>query len=395
MAKLSVRDLNVVGKRVLVRVDFNVPLKDGNVSDATRLRASVPTVKLLCDQGARVLLLSHLGRPDGKPDPKYSLKPVAPVFAELLGRPVRFVPACVGPEAEGAARELRDGEVALLENVRFHPGEEANDSAFAKKLATLAELYVNDAFGTAHRAHASTEGAARLFKRAAAGLLMEKEIEFLGERMKAPERPMMLVLGGAKVSDKILLIENMLPKVDALLIGGGMAYTFLAAKGEGIGASKVETGLVGTAKKILESAAAKRVQIFLPRDHVVADRFDASAATQVVTRIPDGWMALDIGPSTTTEFTFTLSGARTVVWNGPLGVFEMEPFAAGTEAVAEALAGSRACTIVGGGDTAAAVEQFGVASKMSHVSTGGGAALELLEGKTLPGVAALTDKQEG
>jgi len=384
MPKLSVRDLDVRGKRVLVRVDFNVPLKDGKVADDTRLRASVPTVKLLCEKGARVILVSHLGRPDGKPDPKYSLKPVAPVFAELLGRPVRFVGEDPG--------ELKDGDVALLENVRFHPEEEANDSEFAKKLAALAELYVNDAFGTAHRAHASTEGAARLFKQAAAGLLMEKEIEFLGDRMKSPERPFMVILGGAKVSDKILLIENMLPKVDAILIGGGMAYTFLVARGESVGTSKVEKDRVEAAKNILESAARQRVQIFLPKDHVVADKFDAAAETQVVVRIPDGWMALDIGPSTTIEFTFTLSGARTIVWNGPLGVFEMEPFAAGTEAVAEALAGSRACTIVGGGDTAAAVEKFGVAGKMTHVSTGGGAALEFLEGKRLPGVEALTDK---
>ncbi|HKS16763.1 MAG TPA: phosphoglycerate kinase, partial [Planctomycetota bacterium] len=264
--------------------------------------------------------------------------------------------------------------------------------AFAKKLASLADLYVNDAFGTAHRAHASTEGAARHFKQAAAGLLMEKELDYLGERMKDPARPFMLILGGAKVSDKILLIENMLPKVDAILIGGGMAYTFLVAKGESVGTSKVEKDRIETAKKILDAAAKQRVQIFLPRDHVVADRFDAAAETQVVVRIPDGWMALDIGPSTASEYAFILTGARTIVWNGPVGVFEMEPFAAGTEQVAEALAMGRATTIVGGGDTAAAVEKFGVASKMSHVSTGGGAALELLEGKKLPGVEALTDK---
>ncbi len=384
MPKLSVRDLDVRGRRVLVRVDFNVPLKDGRVADDTRLRASVPTIKLLVERGARVILVSHLGRPDGKPDPKYSLKPVAPVFSALLGRPVRFAADDPG--------ELKDGEVVLLENIRFHPEEEANDPAFAKKLASLAELYVNDAFGTAHRAHASTEGAARHFKQAAAGLLMEKELEYLGEKMKSPDRPFMLILGGAKVSDKILLIENMLPKVDAIFIGGGMAYTFLVAKGEKVGTSKVEKDRVETAKKILDAAAKQRIQIFLPRDHVVADKFDAAAETQVVVRIPDGWMALDIGPSTTSEYVFTLSGARTVVWNGPVGVFEMEPFAAGTEAVAEALAGGRATTIVGGGDTAAAVEKFGVASKMSHVSTGGGAALELLEGKKLPGVEALTDK---
>ncbi|HEU4339794.1 MAG TPA: phosphoglycerate kinase [Planctomycetota bacterium] len=384
MSKLSVRDLAVAGKRVLVRVDFNVPLKDGKVADDTRLRASVPTIKLLCERGARVILVSHLGRPDGKPEPKYSLKPVAPVFAELLGRPVRFAGEDPG--------EMKDGDVALLENVRFHPEEEANDPAFAKKLAALAEVYVNDAFGTAHRAHASTEGAARHFKQAAAGLLMEKELEYLGEKMKDPAKPFMLILGGAKVSDKILLIENLLPRVDAILIGGGMAYTFLVAKGEAVGTSRVEKDRIETAKKILESAAKQRVQIFLPRDHIVADKFDASAQTQAVVRIPDGWMALDIGPSTASEYAFILTGARTIVWNGPVGVFEMEPFAAGTEQLAEALAMGRATTIVGGGDTAAAVEKCGVASKMSHVSTGGGAALELLEGKKLPGVEALTDK---
>jgi len=384
MSKLSVRDLDVRGRRVLVRVDFNVPLKDGKVADDTRLRASVPTIKLLCDRGARVILASHLGRPDGKPDPKYSLKPVAPVFSELLGRPVRFAGEDPG--------EMKDGEVALLENVRFHAEEESNDPAYAKQLASLADLYVNDAFGTAHRAHASTEGAARRFKQAAAGLLMEKELEYLGEKLKDPAKPFMLILGGAKVSDKILLIENMLPKVDAILIGGGMAYTFLVAKGEAVGTSKVEKDRIETAKKILESAAKQRVQIFLPKDHVVADKFDAAAETQVVVRIPDGWMALDIGPSTSSEWVFTLTGARTIVWNGPVGVFEMEPFAAGTEQVAEALAMGRATTIVGGGDTAAAVEKCGVASKMSHVSTGGGAALELLEGKKLPGVEALTEK---
>src|SRR5688572_3763074 len=387
MAKLSVRDLEPRGKRVLVRVDFNVPLKDGAVSDDTRLRASVPTIKLLCDAGARVILVSHLGRPDGKANAKYSLAPVAPAFSKLLGRPVTFV-----PDLDSVPRDLKDGDVVLLENVRFHPEEEANDPAFAKKLAGLAELYVNDAFGTAHRAHASTEGAARHFKQAAAGLLMVKEIEYLGDRLRDPERPFMVILGGAKVSDKILLIENLLPKVDAILIGGGMAYTFLAAKGEAIGTSKLEKDRVDTAKKILEAAAKQRVQIFLPRDHVVADKFDAAAETEVVVRIPEGRMALDIGPSTIAEYCFTLSGARTVVWNGPVGVFEMDPFAGGTEAIAESLADGRATTIGGGGDTAAAVEKFKVASKMSHVSTGGGAALELLEGKKLPGVEALTDK---
>ncbi|MBI4563915.1 MAG: phosphoglycerate kinase [Planctomycetes bacterium] len=392
MRKLTVRDLAVRGKRVLVRVDFNVPLKDGNVADATRLRASLPTLAHLRDQGARTVLMSHLGRPDGKPQPKYSLRPVAEALSEWLGQPVAFASDCVGPEAERVAGSLADGQVALLENVRFHPEEEANDSDFARKLAAHGEIYVNDAFGTAHRAHASTEACARLFKQAAAGFLMEKELDYLGEKLADPARPMMLVLGGAKVSDKIGLIEHMLPKMDALLIGGGMAFTFLAARGEPVGASKVETERLETARHLLREASAQGVSLFLPKDHVVADRFDAKASVQVVTRIPDGWMALDIGPATATEFAFTLTGARTVVWNGPLGVFEMEPFAEGTRAVAEALAGAQAVTIVGGGDTATAVERFDVAAKMSHVSTGGGASLELLEGKTLPGVAALTDK---
>lgn len=391
MAKRTIAGADVRGKRVLVRVDFNVPVKDGKVADATRIRASVPTIRHLCDQGGRVILVSHLGRPDGKPDPKYSLAPVVPVLKELLGRDVGFASDCVGPVAEALIDMLKDGEVALLQNVRFHKGEEENDSAFARQLAALAQVYVNDAFGTAHRAHASTEGVARLLKPALAGFLMEKEIRYLGDQLAKPERPMTVILGGAKVSDKILLIENLLSKVDSLIIGGGMAYTFLAAQGRPIGASKLEKDRIDTAKKLLAGAAARHVRILLPTDHVVAEKFDEKSPSRIVTAIPEGWMALDIGPETVNAFTKELSAAKTVVWNGPVGVFEMAPFAAGTKAVAEHLAGLKAVTIVGGGDTAAAVERFKVADRMTHVSTGGGASLEFLEGRTLPGVAALDD----
>ncbi len=391
MAKQTVRDVAVKGRRVLVRVDFNVPLKDGKVGDATRIRASVPTIRHLAEAGARVVLVSHLGRPDGKADPKYSLAPVVPVLKELLGRDVGFASDCIGPASEALVGMLKDGEVALLQNVRFHAEEEANDPGFARKLAAHGELFVNDAFGTAHRAHASTEGVARILKPAVAGFLMEKEVRYLGDQLRAPERPMVVILGGAKVSDKILLVENLLPRVDAILIGGGMAYTFLAARGEPIGASKLEKDRVETARKILADAAARKVKILLPVDHVAAERFDEKAATRVVATVPDGWMGLDIGPETTKRFLAELATAKTVVWNGPVGVFEMAPFAAGTRAIAEHLAGSKAVSIVGGGDTAAAVEKFGVAAKMTHVSTGGGASLEFLEGKTLPGVAALAE----
>ncbi|MFN3485138.1 MAG: phosphoglycerate kinase [Planctomycetota bacterium] len=374
MAKLSVRDLDVRGKRVLVRVDFNVPLKGGAVADDTRIRAALPTIRWLLEHGARVILVSHLGRPDGKPDPKYSLRPVAEHLSKLLGRPVAF-----GEPS---------GDLSLLENIRFDPGEEKNDEGLSRKLASLADVYVNDAFGTAHRAHASTAGVARFFPVRAAGFLMEKEIEYLGKVLHHPDKPFVAILGGAKVSDKILIVEQLARKVDALLVGGGMAYTLLKAQGRPVGASKVESDKLDVARTILASA-----RVVLPVDHVAADRFDAAARTQVVADVPEGWMGLDIGPRTVELFKAELGKARTVLWNGPLGVFEMEPFARGTRAIAEFLAGLRGVTtVVGGGDTAAAVEAFGVADRMSHVSTGGGASLEFLEGKELPGIAALSDR---
>ncbi|MBV8880159.1 MAG: phosphoglycerate kinase [Planctomycetaceae bacterium] len=375
MAKLSVRDLDLKGKRVLVRVDFNVPLKDGKVADDTRIRASLPTIQYILENGGKAVLVSHLGRPDGKPNDKYSLKPVAARLQELLGKPVDF------PEPKG-------GAVALLENVRFDAGEEKNDDALAKKLAAYGDVYVNDAFGTAHRAHASTAGVTKYFKQSACGFLIEKEIKYLGKVLTNPDKPFIAIMGGSKVSDKILILEQLTKKVDAIIVGGGMAYTLLKAQGKPVGNSKVEADKLDLAKKILASA-----RIILPVDHVAADKFDAAAKTQVVTDVPDGWMGLDIGPKSVELFKKELASAKTVLWNGPLGVFEMEPFALGTKAIANVLARQEGCTsIVGGGDTAAAVEKFGVADRMSHVSTGGGASLEFLEGKELPGIAALTDK---
>jgi 3-phosphoglycerate kinase len=375
MSKLSVRDLDVKGRRVLVRVDFNVPVKDGKVSDDTRIKASLPTIKLLLEKGGRVVLCSHLGRPDGKPNEKYSLKPVAARLQELLGKPVDF-------------GEPKSGTITLLENVRFDAGEEQNDEALAKKLASYGDVYVNDAFGTAHRAHCSTAGVTKYFKQCAAGLLIEKEIQYLGKVLSNPDKPFIAIMGGSKVSDKILILEQLAKKVDAIIVGGGMAYTLLKAQGKPVGNSKVEADKLDLAKKILSSA-----RIILPVDHVAADKFDAAAKTQQVADVPEGWMGLDIGPKTVELFKKELANARTVLWNGPLGVFEMDPFAGGTKAIASHLAGLKGCTtVVGGGDTAAAVEKFGVADKMSHVSTGGGASLEFLEGKELPGIAALSSK---
>ena len=375
MAKLSVRDLDLNGKRVLVRVDFNVPVKDGKVTDDTRIKASLPTIKHIVDKGGKAVLVSHLGRPDGKADPKYSLKPVAGRLQELIGKPVDF-------------GEPKGGAITLLENVRFDPGEEKNDDALAKKLAAYGDVYVNDAFGTAHRAHASTAGVTKYFKQSAAGFLIDKEIQYLGKILTNPDKPFVAIMGGSKVSDKILILEQLTKKVDAIIVGGGMAYTLLKAQGKPVGNSKVEADKLDLARKILASA-----RIVLPVDHVAADKFDAAAKTQVVVDVPDGWMGLDIGPNTIELFKQELANARTVLWNGPLGVFEMDPFAGGTKAIASYLAGLKGCTtVVGGGDTAAAVEKFGVADKMSHVSTGGGASLEFLEGKELPGIAALTQK---
>ncbi|AOQ22767.1 phosphoglycerate kinase [Neomoorella thermoacetica] len=393
MAKLTLKDLELNNKRVLVRVDFNVPLEAGRVTDNTRIRAALPTIEYLLDHGARVILMSHLGRPKGKVKEELRLDPVARELESLLGRPVHKVNDCVGPEVEAAAAALKPGEVLLLENLRFHPEEEKNDPGFARQLASLADVYVNDAFGAAHRAHASTEGVAHYLP-AAAGFLLQKEIETLGKALADPERPFVAIIGGAKVSDKISVIRNLLTKVDTLIIGGGMANTFLKAQGYAMGKSLVEEDQVPLAQELIQLAAQKGVKMLLPRDLVVAQEFKADAPHQVVAvnAVPDGWMALDIGPETARAYAGALEGARTVVWNGPMGVFEMEAFAHGTEAVARAVAAVDGMTIVGGGDSVAAVEKMGVAGKIGHISTGGGASLEFLEGKALPGVVALTEK---
>ncbi|MDD5712451.1 MAG: phosphoglycerate kinase [Smithellaceae bacterium] len=395
--KLTVRDLDVSGKRVLVRVDFNVP-QDGalKITDDTRIRSALPTIEYLRDRGARIILCSHLGRPKGEPGDreKFSLAPAAARLAELMKTNVTMAPDVVGPEVEKLVSSLPPGGILMLENVRFQKGETKNDPGLSKELAELADIYVNDAFGSAHRAHCSTEGVAHLVSQAAAGLLMEKEIEYLGKVLASPERPFVAILGGAKVSGKLEVIKNLLPKVDTLLIGGGMAYTFLDAQGIGIGKSMREEDLVGTAKEILAEAARTKRVLLLPVDHLEASNFrvDADRRTTKGATIDDGWMGMDIGPETIKLFGEVIRGAKTVVWNGPMGVFEMEPFAAGTKAVAKLLSESGAVTVVGGGDSVAAVTQMGLAEKMSHVSTGGGASLEFLEGKSLPGVEALTDK---
>lgn len=392
--KKSVEDIDVQGKRVLVRVDFNVPMDEqGRITDDKRIRASLPTIQYLLRHGARVILMSHLGRPKGKPDPRYSLKPVAHRLEELLSVPVRMLPDCVGDEVERAVASLPPGHVALLENLRFHPEEEKNDPDFARRLARLGDVYVNDAFGSAHRAHASTEGVAHYLP-AVAGFLMLKEIETMGRALAEPERPFVAILGGAKVSDKIGVIRNLMNRVDALLIGGGMAYTFLKARGYEIGDSLLDAEHVDLARELMQEAERRGVRLVLPEDVVVAREFKADAPHQVVpaSAIPAGWQGLDIGPRTRERFAQEAARARTVIWNGPLGVFEMAPFAEGTRRVAMALAESGATTIIGGGDTAAAVEQFGLADRMTHVSTGGGASLEFLEGRELPGVAVLQDR---
>ena len=395
MNKKTIRDIDPSGKRVLVRVDFNVPLEGGTVADDTRIRAALPTIQYLLDHGAALILMSHLGRPKGKVVEELRMDPVAARLSELLGRPVRKLDDCVGPEVEAACRELKPGEVVLLENTRFHPEERANDPAFAARLAALGDLYVNDAFGTAHRAHASTEGVAHAIREkggeAVAGFLMEKELTFLVRAVEDPERPFVAILGGAKISDKIGVVRRLLERCDRLLIGGGMANTFFKAMGFEMGDSLVEEEAVETARQLLEEGKSRLV---LPVDVVIADRFDNDADTRVVAPdgVPPGWRVLDVGPKTISTFESALSGARTVVWNGPLGVFEMPAFAKGTFALAEVLARMDATTIVGGGDSAAAVRQSGLADRFTHISTGGGASLELLEGKVLPGVAALNDK---
>lgn len=393
MQKLSVRDLDVRGRRVLVRVDFNVPMEQGRITDDKRIKAALPTITHLVKQQARVILMSHLGRPKGQVVEEYRLDPVAKRLGELLGQDVIKVDDCIGPEVQEAVDALAPGEVCLLENLRFHPGETKNDPDFAAALASLGDLYVNDAFGAAHRAHASTVGVARLVP-AAAGLLMEKELKCLGQLLQDPARPFIAVLGGAKVADKIGVIRNLLTRVDALLIGGGMAYTFLKAKGLDVGQSLLDAEHVELAGELLEAAAARGVDLELPEDVVAADRLAEDASRQVVSvsEIPSTWMGLDIGPRTRERFADIIAGAKTVVWNGPMGVFELAPFAQGTFAIAQAMAKLDGFTVVGGGDSAAAVEQAGLAEAMDHVSTGGGASLEFLEGLELPGVAALQDK---
>jgi phosphoglycerate kinase len=389
--KKTVRHIDVAGKRVLVRVDFNVPLEKSMVSDDTRIRAALPTIRYLLEHDAQPILCSHLGRPKGKPEPKYSLRPVAERLGQLLNRPVEMAPDCVGPVVDEMARKIPHGVLLLLENLRFHAEEEANDAEFAQALASLADVYVNDAFGSAHRAHASTVGVTAHLP-AVAGLLMEKELAFLGQALAAPARPFVALLGGAKVSDKMGVIHNLLGKVDSLLVGGGMANTFLKAQGKAVGESLVENDKLEEARTLLRKGGSK---LILPVDVVVADRVDAKAekGTVGVDSVSAGWRILDIGPQTTKRFAQQLGTARTVVWNGPMGVFELEPFAAGTFAIARVLAElSGAITIIGGGDSAAAVEQAGLAQRMTHISTGGGASLEFLEGKELPGVAALQDR---
>jgi phosphoglycerate kinase len=392
MRKKTIRDVDVRGKRALVRVDFNVPLEDGQISDDTRIRAAIPTIRALMDQGARVILMSHLGRPDGKVVDKLRLARVAQRLGELLGTKVKTAPDCVGPQAEQAVAQLQPGQVLLLENVRFHPEEEENDSAFAKQLASLGDVYVNDAFGTAHRAHASTEGVARYLP-AVAGLLMEREIDVMGSALENPARPFVAIVGGKKVSDKIGVLNNLLDKADRLLIGGAMANTFLKAKLLNIGKSYYEEAAVHTAKNLMAQAARAEKELLLPVDCVVADDLKADAKHEVVPvdLVPDDRLIVDIGPETVRLFEGALGDAQTVVWNGPMGVFEVEPFAQGTRAIAEALTRVKGTTIVGGGDSVAALEQAGLADQVTHVSTGGGASLEFLEGKTLPGVAALND----
>jgi phosphoglycerate kinase len=388
--KKNVQDIDVKGKKVFVRVDFNVPVKDGVVGDDTRIRAALPTIQYLLDQGAAVILASHLGRPKGGPDPKYTLKPVADYLAKLLGKPVAFAEDCIGPVAEKAAKALKPGEVLVLENTRFHPEEEKNGEEMSKQLASLAEIFVNDAFGTAHRAHASTAGIAAYLP-AVAGFLLEKEIKYLGQAVDNPKRPFVAILGGAKISDKIGVIKNLLTKADAILIGGGMANTFFKAEGYPVADSLVEEEALETARDLLANGKEK---LRLPVDVILADKFDAEAEAKVMPTgpVPDGWRILDIGPETVKAYGKVIAGAGTVVWNGPMGVFEFPKFAEGTYGIAKAVADSSAISVIGGGESVAAINQSGLADKITHISTGGGASLEMLEGLTLPGVAALMDK---
>ena len=388
--KKTIRDIDVQEKRVLVRVDFNVPVKNGVVGDDTRIRASLPTIKYLIEHGATLILCSHLGRPEGKPDPKYSLKPVAAYLAGLLEQPVDFVEDCIGPEVEARVEKMNPGDVLLLENTRFHAGETKNDKSMAESLAALADIFVNDAFGTAHRAHASTEGVARILP-AVAGFLMEKEIRYLGGVIASPEKPFVVILGGAKISDKIGVIRNLLAKADVILIGGGMANTFFKAEGYPIGDSLVEDDALSSAREFLNSGNTK---IRLPVDVIIADKFAEDATWKLMPSgpIPAGWRILDIGPETVAAYAKVIDGAKTVVWNGPMGVFEFPAYAKGTIGIAQAVANSQATSIIGGGESVAAIQQSGLAEEISHISTGGGASLEMLEGLSLPGVAILLDK---
>ncbi len=396
LEKLSIRDIDFKGKRVFCRVDFNVPFDDkGQITDDTRIKATLPTIRHIINNGGKLILASHLGRPKNGPEAKFSLAPVAPCLAQYIGRPVKMAPDCIGPDVARMINQMKEGEILLLENVRFHAGETKNDAEFAKALAENADVYVNNAFGTAHRAHASTEGVTHHLQPAVGGFLLEKEIKYLGQALAYPDHPFVAIVGGAKVSDKIAVIENMLSKVDTLVIGGGMAYTFLKAKGRPVGKSLVEEDRIELAKRLLQQAEEAGVSLLLPQDHVVAAEFSPDAEHKICSDadFPADWMALDIGPATIATYTGVLRNARMVIWNGPMGVFEFDAFARGTMAMAEVLAESPARSIIGGGDSVAAVIKAGVESKMTHISTGGGASLEFLEGKILPGVAALTDKE--
>ncbi|KOS71681.1 phosphoglycerate kinase [Lysinibacillus contaminans] len=391
--KKTMKDIDVKGKRVFVRVDFNVPMEDGSITDETRIRAAIPTIKYLVEQGAKVILASHLGRPKGEVKEDMRLTAVGVRLAELIGKPVTKLDESIGEAVEAAVAKMQDGDIVLLENVRFHAGEEKNDPTLAEQFARLADVYVNDAFGAAHRAHSSTEGIAKHIP-AVAGFLMEKELDVLGKALSDPERPFTAIIGGAKVKDKIGVIESLLEKVDHLIIGGGLSYTFLKAQGYDIGQSLLEEDKIELAKSFIQKAKEKGVQLHLPIDAVVANEFSKDAETQVVDAeaIPADWMGLDIGPKTAAKYGEVIKNSKLIIWNGPMGVFEMDKFANGTKTVADAMAATAGYTVIGGGDSAAAVEKFGVADKMDHISTGGGASLELMEGKELPGILALNDK---
>ena len=397
MNKKTVKDIDIKGKRVLMRVDFNVPMQDGKVTDDKRIRASLPTIQYVLAQGASLILMSHLGRPKGGPDPVFSLKPASEVLAGLLGKPVQMAPDCVGPDVEKMAKALKPGDVLMLENTRFHAGEEKNDLELAKQMAVLGDVYVNDAFGSAHRAHSSTEGVTHFIKLCAAGYLMEKEINYLSSAINNPKRPMCAILGGAKISGKIDVLENLMNIADKILIGGGMSFTFFKAMGLNIGKSILEEDKISFAKDILEKAKALKKEILFPADIIIADKFENDAVTKIVNfdNIESEWMGMDIGPQTIKKYTKEINESATIVWNGPMGVFEMSNFSKGTFEIAKALAdvtSKGAITIIGGGDSASAVAKAGLEEKVSHVSTGGGASLEFLEGKVLPGVNALTNK---